>query len=251
MTVISQLASPFAIQEFLTTDVPDRRQFSHDIEVWHSSNTVSDADLVYFRSLLSRDELGRSARFRFEADRNNYTIARGGLRQLLGSYLGLSPAAIRFKYSPYGKPLLDIGLESNGLEFNISHSGEMILWAFTTGRRVGVDVEKVRRDFNTAEIAERFFSLAERAELNDLPPEQRHRAFFYCWTRKEAFIKALGEGLSHPLDGFDVSLTPGKLAQLRATRPDPQDAARWLLWDVPMRGDYAAALVAAAHARAT
>ena len=105
-----------------------------------------------------------------------------------------------------------------------------------------MDVEKIRRDFRTSEIAERFFSTAERDSLRQLPDEQRHEAFFRCWTRKEAFIKALGEGLSHPLDQFDVSLTPDSPAVLLATRPDAQEVKRWKLWNIQVPGDYSAAL---------
>ena len=104
----------------------------------------------------------------------------------------------------------------------------------------------MRRDFSTAEIAERFFSVAERAALRGLPQEQRHQAFFRCWTRKEAFIKALGEGLSHPLDQFDVSFAPEEPAALLATRPIAEEVRRWVMWNVQVPGDYAAALVAEA-----
>jgi 4'-phosphopantetheinyl transferase len=119
-----------------------------------------------------------------------------------------------------------------------------MLLAFASDRRIGVDVEKVRRDFSTVEIAERFFSEAERCALRELPREQRHEAFFRCWTRKEAFIKALGEGLSHPLDQFDVSIAPGMPPALLATRPDAREVTRWTLRDVEVPGDYAATLAA-------
>jgi len=126
-----------------------------------------------------------------------------------------------------------------------------VLLAFAEGRQVGIDVEKLRRDFATSEIAERFFSIAEREALRALPQDQRHEAFFRCWTRKEAFIKALGEGLSHPLDQFDVSLAPGGPAVLLATRPDAQEAKRWKLWNIYVPGDYAAALAAEANGSPT
>ena len=133
-------------------------------------------------------------------------------------------------------------MPGNGLDFNLSHSAGIVLLAFARRRRIGIDIEAVRRDFSTTEIAERFFSPAERTALRQLPHGQRHQAFFRCWTRKEAFIKALGEGLSHPLDQFDVNLAPGEPAVLLATRPDATEAGRWALWNVPTAGNYAAAL---------
>jgi 4'-phosphopantetheinyl transferase len=239
---MSQLVPAFMLKEYRPGDEPTGGGFHHEIEVWHSRNSLSSAEAERLGTVLSPDELERAARFRFEVDRKTYITARGGLRYLLEQYLSIPAARIRFKYSGYGKPNLDQELDSNGLEFNVSHSGEFILWAFTTGRRIGVDVEKIRSNFDAGEIAERFFSPAERAALRRLPLGQRHEAFFRCWTRKEAFIKALGEGLSHALDSFDVSLEPGNGVRLLATRPDAREAARWSLWDVTLPSGYAAAL---------
>src|SRR5208283_6416 len=141
-------------------------------------------------------------------------------------------------------PMLATSASSDTLDFNVSHTAGLALLAFARGRKIGIDVERIRRDFGTAEIAERFFSKAERAALRELPQEQRHEAFFRCWTRKEAFIKALGEGLSHPLDQFDVSLAPGQPAALLAARPHAEEVTRWSLWDLQVPGDYSAALAA-------
>jgi 4'-phosphopantetheinyl transferase len=149
-----------------------------------------------------------------------------------------------FEYSEYGRPGLATGSWAGDLDFNVSHSGGHALLGFARGRKVGLDIEKIRKDFGTGEIAERFFSEAERSALLDLPQEQKHEAFFRCWTRKEAFIKALGEGLSHPLDQFDVSLAPSVPAQLLATRPDAKEAQRWRIWDLQAPTGYTAALVA-------
>src|SRR5208283_3082224 len=139
-------------------------------------------------------------------------------------------------------PMLATSASSDTLDFNVSHTAGLALLAFARGRKIGIDVERIRRDFGTAEIAERFFSKAERAALRELPQEQRHEAFFRCWTRKEAFIKALGEGLSHPLDQFDVSLDPHAPAALLATRPDAHEVDRWKLLDIRLLGDFVAAL---------
>lgn len=195
-----------------------------------------------FRSLLSPDELQRAGRFRFDIDRNSYIVSRGTLRSLLGSYLNVPPRQLRFTYSEYGRPSLANETPGSKIDFNVSHSRRVALIAFARGRQIGVDVEYVRRGFGTSEVAERFFSTVERHALRELPHEQRHDAFFRCWTRKEAFIKALGEGLSHPLDQFDVSLAPGSPAVLLATRPDSHEVHRWKLWNIDVPHEYAAAL---------
>lgn len=247
MRVIHQPPPPtFVINEYL----PGRQIAAspplkeHEVSIWYRNLACPPLELDRLLSLLSTDELERAQRFRFDSNRNEFIVARGTLRLLLGTYLAIAPAELRFTYSQYGRPSLVQHIGSLGLEFNLSHSSGVVLLAFARGRRIGVDVEKVRRDFATNEIAERFFSTAERAALRELPHEHRHEAFFRCWTRKEAFIKALGEGLSRPLDQFDVSLAPGKPAALLATRPDAEEVSRWLLWNVPVPGDYAAALAA-------
>jgi 4'-phosphopantetheinyl transferase len=164
------------------------------------------------------------------------------LRDILGRYLGRPPAALEFCYSAYGKPALAVGLEASGVRFNISHSHEMALFAVTCRREVGVDIEYLAREIRAAEIAERFFSARERADLRALPAEAQHRAFFNCWTRKEAYIKAHGEGLSLPLDGFDVTLGPGEPAALLATRGDPHEVLHWSLQALAPGPGYVAAL---------
>jgi 4'-phosphopantetheinyl transferase len=215
-----------------------------EIHVWRLDLSRGHSEVQRLRGLLSHDELERAARFRFDTDRNDFIVSRGTLRDLLGWYLGTAPSKLRFAYSEYGRPGLTADSSVGEVEFNVSHSGGVALLAFADRRKIGIDVEKVRRDFGTAEIAERFFSTVERAALRELPQARRHEAFFRCWTRKEAFIKALGEGLSHPLDQFDVSLSPTSPAELLATRPDAGEVRRWSMWNIQVPGDYAAALVA-------
>jgi 4'-phosphopantetheinyl transferase len=217
-----------------------------EIHVWRQSLEPWSHPVERYRSVLSPDELQRAGRFRFDRDRNEFLVSRATLRTLLGCYLDIPANQLRFFYSEYGRPLLPASDYAEEVDFNVSHSDGMLLLAFTRGRKIGIDIEKVRRDFVTAEIAERFFSAAERLALRELPHEQRHEAFFRCWTRKEAFIKALGEGLRHPLDQFDVSLAAGQPPTLLATRPDAGEARRWLLWNVPVPSDYVAALAAEA-----
>lgn len=216
----------------------------HEIHVWHGTVDRSAEELSELREPLSEDEHARAQRFRFQKDRNNFIVSRGTLRTLLGAYLGKEPQDLRFQYSDFGQPLLAEDDVAERVRFNVSHSGGVVLWAFGQVRRIGVDVEQVRRDFGTLEIAERFFSEAERQMLRQLPADQRHEAFFRCWTRKESFIKALGEGLSHPLNQFDVSLGPGDAPRLLATRPDHNEARRWQMWDLSVPSSYSATLIA-------
>jgi 4'-phosphopantetheinyl transferase len=212
------------------------------IHVWQVSHKSMTPHLAQFRSLLSADETQRANRFRFDKNRNEFTIARGLLRAMLSKYLSCTPATIRFQFSSKGKPSL-AQRDSAGLQFNVAHSGDLILLAFVQGRRLGVDVEQVRTDFATDEIAERFFSPAERKALRALQPAQRYEAFFRCWTRKEAYIKATGDGLSLSLDQFDVTLLPGEPARLLATRPEAAEAQRWTMYHLNVEPGFAAALV--------
>jgi len=215
-----------------------------EIHVWHRRRDPEEAELERLRTVLSNDELARAARFRFEKDRNEFIVSRGMLRCVLGSYISKSPTDLQFQYSEFGRPMLTAAANVPSIDFNVSHSGGVILWAFAQNRRIGVDVEELRPDFDTLEIAERFFSTSERQTLRSLPPDRRPEAFFRCWTRKESFIKALGEGLSHPLDQFDVTLATGAPAQLLATRPNASDVKAWAMWDISVPDGYAAALTA-------
>lgn len=202
------------------------------VHVWAAPLDPPDGTMRRHQALLAPDERARADRFRFERDRRRFTVARGVLRTLLGRYLGTDPRGIAFRYESHGKPVLADALAPSGIRFNVSHSGEMALYAFARGRELGVDVEEVRRMEDGLDIAERFFSEAEVAAFRALPEGIRDDAFFNCWTRKEAYIKAVGEGLSFPLHVFDVSLAPGEPARLLASR-DPQQAERWSLRGLP------------------
>ena len=211
------------------------------VHVWRTSLDLSAPQVQRLRQTLAGDELSRAARFHFERDRTHYTVARGVLRDLLSRYLKAQPHQLRFDYSPYGKPALAAPGHA-ALNFNVSHSHGMALFAITRGREIGVDIEYIRADFECAEIAERFFSSQENAVLRTLPAGVQHEAFFNCWTRKEAYIKAIGEGLSHPLDEFDVSLAPGEPAALLTSRGDPREVERWSLKELFPAPGYVAAL---------
>ena len=212
-----------------------------EIHVWRV-DLDQPADVVErFRSTLEDDEVHRADRFHFERDRRAFTISRGFLRHVLGRYLTTRPEALRFAYGPYGKPALNGEHKHSSLRFNMSHSRGVGLVAVTDTKELGVDVEYIRPDFASEDIARRFFSSREVSAFNALSSELRVAAFFRCWTRKEAYIKAIGLGLSQPLDGFDVTLAPEAPPAL--LRTDEGDASRWSLSDIDVGSDYAAALV--------
>lgn len=220
---------------------------SHDVHVWRTSLELSAAHVQRLRQTLAADEIARAERFYFEKDRRHFIVARGVLRMILSRYLGLDPRQLGFCYSSYGKPALATAPGRDWLRFNVSHSHELALYAITRGREVGIDIEYMRDNLATDTIAESYFSPREVAVLRALPADLRHEAFFTCWTRKEAYIKARGEGLSFPLDQFDVSLAPGEPAALLRTLGDPHEASRWSLQALTPGTGYAAALVVEGH----
>jgi 4'-phosphopantetheinyl transferase len=181
---------------------------------------------------LDADEQARAARFRFDTHRTRFTAGRAILRHLLARYLEIRPHEVVFRYSAHGKPSLDGSAAESGLRFNFSNAGGMGLAAFVLDREVGVDLEEIKPVTDFAGIAERFFSPAENRALLALSAEARDAAFFTCWTRKEAYIKAVGEGLSIPLDSFDVTLAPGDPPRLLATRAEPGGSVRWSLHEL-------------------
>lgn len=187
------------------------------------------------RTYLTPDERARAARFIAERARDHFTIARGRLRQILGPLCGCPPAELRFVVAEGGKPRLDD--ESTRLRFNLAHSNELMLCAITRDREVGIDVEHTRTEFEHEAIARRYFSEHEAQCLAAMPPALARDAFFACWTRKEAVIKATGEGMARPLDSFVVSVDPLHGAMLSADpalgRPD-----EWSLVPVPLPPGY-------------
>ena len=216
---------------------PDRGE----VHVWQAALDVPGSRLKDLELLLSADELARANRFRFRKDRQHFVVARGVLRGILGRYLGFPPETVQFRYGVAGKPALAEPF-GDELRFNLAHSFGLSLYAITRSREVGVDLEWIRDDFDGLAIAERFFSQQEVVTLRALPADQQPRAFFACWTRKEAYLKARGEGLSLALDQFDVSLAPDESAALLSTRDDPAEAARWSLHALELAPGFVAAL---------
>jgi 4'-phosphopantetheinyl transferase len=196
-----------------------------------------------WEELLSPDELQRARRFRSRTDGRRFATARVTLRRLLAGYLRDDPRKLSFRYSDHGKPSLAGAHESSRVRFNISHSGDGAMFAFVLDRSVGVDIEWIHTDLEVDAIAQRFFSPYERLAVAALPASEKYMGFFNCWTRKEAFVKAVGQGLSLPLENFDVSLTLGEPARLLATRPDAREAERWTMITPETQPGYAAAVV--------
>ena len=213
-----------------------------DVHVWRASFYQLFSYEEDFGELLSGDEQAKARRYRFEDNRREYIVGRGLLRHLLGCYLDQDPASLQFFYNAYGKPALMHTKGSEPLSFNVSHAHGIILLAFTLDRELGIDIERIRPEAAHDGVAERFFSSHEVHELRTLPLHAQPLGFFNCWTRKEAYIKARGEGLNIPLNQFDVSLVPGEPAALLESRVDPQDTNRWTLCALDMGTQYAAAL---------
>ncbi len=220
---------------------------SNAVHVWRASLHVSASDLRTLEGTLTADECKRAERFYFQKHREHFIAGRGVLRNILSRYLGREPDQLRFCYNSYGKPTLTEEIGAEGLCFNLSHSHGIALYAVTRHREIGIDIERFRPNVAVERLAERFFSPREAAALCALPEHLRKEGFFNCWTRKEAYIKAEGKGLSIPLNAFDVSLTPGEPAELLRAESHPQETSRWSLQVLNPEPGYAAALAVKGH----
>lgn len=225
--------------------LPPPAQFTlkdDDVHVWRAGLEQPEGLIRQLRQTLSAEEQERADRFRFDVHRNHFIVGRGLLREIIGRYLNVEPGRLQFCYGPQGKPGILNSDGDPGLRFNLAHSGQLALCAVTRNREIGVDLEYVRPVLDMDLVAERNFSPRENAVLQALPASERQLAFFNCWTRKEAYIKAIGEGLSRPLDQFDVSLAPGEPARLLWVAGNPQEASCWSLRELAVAAGYVAAL---------
>jgi 4'-phosphopantetheinyl transferase len=212
------------------------------VHIWAASLEVPASRLAAFQKTLSRGELARAARFHFDHPRNRYIAAHGWLRQLLGLYLSAPAATVEFEEGPKGKPGLGGVFRDRGLQFNLAHSEGLALIAIASATPVGVDVERIRTLVEAEDLVSRFFSKREVAEFGALTEDQKPGAFFRLWTRKEARLKATGEGIAHLLDQVEVSHLPGEpLRRLRLPEgfSPPSD---WSLCDLAPGPGFAAAL---------
>ncbi|MEP6802076.1 MAG: 4'-phosphopantetheinyl transferase superfamily protein [Acidobacteriota bacterium] len=213
-----------------------------EVHVWIADIGPAAEDVARLGRVLDRAEVARASRFHFDRDREAFTLSRGSLRVLLGRYIGQVPERVRFGYGPYGKPYLAPEMGSEEIHFNISHTENVALFAFGRSMEVGIDVERVRALPDLEDLAERFFSREESEALRNLPENDRARAFFRCWTSKEAYIKGIGEGLSMPLDSFAVALDPAE-GPIRLRLFDaPGAVLRWRLQRFEPSAGYVAAL---------
>jgi 4'-phosphopantetheinyl transferase len=250
---------------FTTEDAENRHALAaNDAHVWRIPLNQSSERTLLSLKVLSTDEREKAARFHFDKDRSQFVQARGALRFILSDYLNADAQDVEFSYEHHGKPELANGHADSSLRFNLSRRDGLALIAVTRGREIGVDVELVRADVPFFEIADGSFSSLESATLRSLPENVRAAGFYNCWTRKEAYVKARGEGLSFPLKQFDVSLTPGKPAKLLNLRDDMpsmrdkvasirddvltardsvDEVDRWTLKEIPVGENYVAALV--------
>ncbi len=216
-----------------------------EVHVWLASlDRPAASEDAQLRDLLAPDEARRADAFAAEDERRRFVVGRGLLRVLLGRYLHEAPAVLRFDYGERGKPTL----AGSTVQFNLSHAGGIVLYAIALGRDVGVDVERLRSLPDLARIARRFFSAWEADTLLQLPAAERERAFFTCWTRKEAYVKALGGGLAVPLDAFDVAFAPDEPPRLLRSTVDARGPACWSLVDLVPEPGFAAAVMVEGHA---
>lgn len=209
-----------------------------DVHVWtvDCEECADQVDELY--RVLSADERERARRYRRAADQDRFVVARGMLRRVLSRYLASEPQEIRFGYGMYGKP----ELPDQAVRFNLSHSGVLALCAIARDRAVGVDVECERPILEIDQIARRYFSSEEYLTLARLPQSLRARAFLECWTRKEAYVKARGEGLLFPLNAFTVAVALGEPAALLENTIHPDDVYRWSFRSLDPAPGYVGAL---------
>ncbi len=212
-------------ETWVTTPQPPSLDCS-TVHVWRVGLDPGEATLKSVSSVLSAEEDVRAARFRFERHRRRFIVGRAVLRAIMGCYLDLPSKMVEFTYGPRGKP----SVRQPGRKaicFNVSHSADLMVLAAGVDRDIGIDIEFVREMSDMDQVAENCFSETELTTYRALHEEERRQAFFRCWTRKEAYVKALGDGLSAPLDSFDVSLAPGQIPQFVNVRHDPAESSRW------------------------
>jgi 4'-phosphopantetheinyl transferase len=214
---------------------------AEEVHVWCARLDRDREAVQTLRDTLSSDELARAGRFYLDKDRTHFIVARGMLRVILARYLDRKPHELTFSYNQHGKPeLADLSKELD-IRFNISHSNSLALYAVTYGREIGVDLEAIYTDLANLRIAKQFFSFEEVAALCFLPTALQTEAFFNCWTRKEAYVKARGEGLKIDLKQFSVSLAPGQRAALLSST-DKQEDLCWALQEVTPAPGYVGAV---------
>lgn len=222
---------------------PQKPLLAHDeIHLWVANLDLPDIEIGNFFNTLSIDEAERAKRFVHEKDRKHFIVGRGILRNILGKYQNINPDKLIFSYAEKGKPELIVAQNNQNLQFNISHSNGIALFAITIIGDVGVDLEYCKQRIDTLSIAKRFFAQEEVAELMKLPKDQQIKGFYNIWTCKEAFIKALGAGLFQQLDQFVVNVVIDSPAQLLSWQDNPTEVKEWSLFNLDLIPEFAAAI---------
>ncbi|MDQ3194604.1 MAG: 4'-phosphopantetheinyl transferase superfamily protein, partial [Bacteroidota bacterium] len=209
-------------------NIPD-----HEIHIYSIDSNKFHTDTESLQHILSPDEISKAIRFRFEKDKLNYILFRSSLRKILSLYLNTDPAAISISYSEKGKPFIS----NSSIKFNLTHSRGLAVYAFNAGNEIGIDTEFKKEIPDAFEIAKRYFSIEENQEFAQLNKDELAISFFNCWTRKEAFLKTFGEGLSFPLADFFVSFRPGSKPQILWIKDREQTINDWSLYEIHIAPD--------------
>ena len=222
---------------------PEHLSISKDeVHIWRISLDLRNCDVESMKMNLSQMELSRADGFRFELDQRRYIITCGAIRSIISYYIPVGPNELVFCYGQYGKPYLDLPLNEQDVRFNVSHSSSIALCALTRNQDIGVDVEFMSEDIDVLSLGKDFFTPREAAVLEALPEAQRLEAFYNCWTRKEAYLKAVGAGLAFGLDSCEVSLAPGEPPALFRIEDGRQEAMGWTLQSFSPAPGYVAAI---------
>lgn len=216
----------------------------NDVHVWCASLVQPSDGLC---ELLSQDERARADRFYFDRDRNRFILSRGLLRMIIGCYLDINPTQIQFCYGPHGKPALQTSFQNRTFYFNLSHSKDLVLFAFSWDHQVGIDIEYLRPISEAEYIADHFFSYNESTLIRTINTKDKLDAFFKIWTSKEAYLKATGGGLTESLSEIDISLTSTDSTHIESIDADRQKSARWHLETIRPASDYLATLAVEGH----
>jgi len=221
---------------------PDTLNLSKDhIDVWLCDLKLLSGDTNNFYSILSEDERERADKLKVEDKKQQYIITRGVLRQRLGLLTNIEPEDFVFKFLEHGKPVLANNHQCTDITFNISHSHDLALIAISQKQNIGIDIEKINQESDHKALITRFFSKAEQSEFQTMQEANKARAFCACWTRKEAFIKAIGSGVSYGLDKFDVTVDPeNQIPEINLHKPSEEI---WSAINLPINDEYMACLV--------
>ena len=222
---------------------PDQPLLANNrVHVWRANLDLPTTEIERLAAFLSTDEIARANKFHFLEHKRRFIVARGILRQLLGNYLQISPNKIEFEYSDRGKPRLAASMGNSSIQFNVSHSLEYALYGFTNNHLIGIDLEFLREMKDATELAKRFFTNQEFQLIANLTYEEQQKAFFQLWTAKEAYLKAIGTGLSDSLTEIELTFN-GRNPRLQAIKGDISNAGKWSMYHFAPAADYVSTII--------